>query len=198
MVPLESKDGTNILGWEPQTITPLPKTSFPLADGEKGLVYQTWVNYRSALKQLIREDESEVFDSSYVRLANTAIRIATLAASIDSSNQIEIRHMVMAIEFCEKSRKSLHRLYTRIQAGEGTGPTLEEKILTIARDLRDQGVVAPSQRDFAKWLHMNSVDVLPHLQALAKGGCFKQSPGRQAGSFKFELLEEENDHDDSL
>jgi DNA-binding MarR family transcriptional regulator len=58
--------------------------------------------------------------------------------------------------------------------------------------------MAPSQRDFANRLHMRSIDVLPHLQALAKRGYFKRSPGRQARSFKFELVEEENDHEESL
>jgi hypothetical protein len=190
MCPQTSKDGTNVIGWKPEVAVPLSMCGLHLAGGEMGLVYQTWVKYRSALKQIIREDESEVFDSSYVRLANTAIRIAILAASIDGVSQIEIRHMVMAIEFCEKARLSLHRLYTRIQSGEAA-PTLEEKIIHVARDLRDQGIVAPSQRDFAKWLHMNSVDVLPYLQALVKAGCFKQTAGRQQGSFRFELIEEE-------
>jgi hypothetical protein len=91
------------------------------------------------------------------------------------------------------SGMSLHQLYTRIQAGEGAVPTLEERIIHVARDLRERGIVAPSQRDFGRVLHMNSVDVLPYLQALVKAGCFKQTPGRQQGSFRFELTEEEND-----
>jgi len=195
MVPLSSEDGTKVLGFEPHEIKSLPVTGLSLAEGEGGITYQTWVKYRSALKDIIRADQSEVFDSAYVRLATTVIRIAILAASIDNSAQIEIRHMVMAIEFCEKSRMSLHRLYTRIQAGDAAAPTLEDKILNVARDLREQGKINPTQRDFATFLHMNSVDLLPYLQALAKAGCFKQTPGRQAGSFRFELVEDGDDEE---
>src|SRR5579885_3382020 len=71
---------------------------------------QAWVNYDHALRQMCLKLGHEDFNGSYVRLAETAMRLAVLLASLSNNNHIELRHWAKAQELTEILRANLHEL----------------------------------------------------------------------------------------
>lgn len=102
---------------------------------------QAWVNYDHALRQLCLKLPHEDFNGSYVRLAETAMRIAVLLASLSNDNHIELKHWAKAQELTEILRANLHELYAQVNTSE-VAPTLtktiEEKIIAYCEQNEHQ------------------------------------------------------------
>lgn len=94
--------------------------------------WQAWTNYEYALRQMCLKLPHEDFNGSYVRLAETAMRIAVLLASLSNHNRIELCHWAKAQELAEILRQNLHELYAQINTSDlpqTLTATVEEKIL---------------------------------------------------------------------
>ena len=143
-----------VIGYEPVQDKPLPETSVTLASG----VYEAWVRYRSALKQIIQKLPNQDLDGSYQRLSIKAIRIAALFASLENNNIIEMRHWAKAQEIAERWRKSLHELYSQVNSTEletSYAKRIENDILKYVKKLEEKQ--APTVRDLSRYL--TQVDV---------------------------------------
>lgn len=102
---------------------------------------QAWVNYEHALRQLCIHLPHEDFNGSYVRLAETAMRIAVLLASLSNNNHIELKHWARAQELTEILRANLHELYAQVNTSEivpTLSKTIEEKILAYVEQNEHQ------------------------------------------------------------
>lgn len=102
---------------------------------------QAWINYDYALRQLCLKLPHDDFNGSYVRLAETAMRIAVLLASLSGNNYIELKHWAKAQELTEILRKNLHELYAHVNVADITSTfakTVEEKILDYVEKNQDQ------------------------------------------------------------
>lgn len=133
----------------------LPETSVEFADG----VYEAWVHYRSALKQMVIPVAMKDFRGSYGRLPIKAIRLAALFASLENNNVIEMRHWAKAQEIAERWRKSLHELYRQVNHSElepSYAKRVEEKVLRCVEKLQGQGK-PPTVRDLSRYI--KEVDV---------------------------------------
>jgi len=128
----------------------LPETEISFGSG----VYDAWVRYRSALKKIVKDLPTQDLDGSYQRLSIKAIRIAALFASLENGNVIEMRHWAKAQEIAERWRKSLHELYSQVNAGDDA-PTyakkVEDEILRVVKKLEDQEK-PPTVRDLTRYL----------------------------------------------
>lgn len=117
-------------------------------------VYQAWVNYRSALKQITRNLPTQDLDGSYNRLSIKAIRIAALFASLENGDVIEMRHWAKAQEIAERWRKSLHELYYQVNKphDETTyAKRVEDDILRVVKQLEAKEK-PPTIRDLSRYL----------------------------------------------
>lgn len=124
---------------------------------------QAWINYDHALRQLCRKLPHEDFNGSYVRLAETAMRIAVMLASLSNSNHIELKHWAKAQELTEILRRNLHELYAQVNMGEekpSYAKTVEDKVLAyidkFATEIEDKDKI-PTIRNMSRYL--KSVDV---------------------------------------
>jgi Protein of unknown function (DUF3987) len=140
--------------------------------------YDGWVRYRSALRDMIAKFSNEDLDGSYDRLPIKAIRVATLAASLQGCTEIELRHWALAQEVTESWRTSLHQMYAQVNTQQ-QAETMEDKVLatTLALLEKQQDV---SARDVGRALHKDSRDVSTYLRTLAKEEILEEVKGRQA------------------
>jgi hypothetical protein len=182
ITPKLDKKGEPTAEYEVTQVRPLPEHSLSISDD----AYDTWCRYRSALKQIIKGDESEIFDSSYQRLPIKAIKIAALAASIENAAQIEQRHILIALRFSEKLRTSLHRLYSQITGVTKQGESPEEKILKL---LEKKGAL--TAREVSQYTHSDAQSTLSRLEALKREG--EISSIKQGKKTIYSLLLEENE-----
>ncbi len=165
--------------YEKRTIEERKETKIEVSDE----AYDGWVRYRSALKKMLEGIANEDFDGSYKRLPAKAIRIATLAASLQGSTRIELRHWALAQEVAESWRASLHRMYEQVNNSSNV-ETMEDKVLAATYSLLEKGMESVSARDVGRVLHKDSRDITSYLRTLAKGEELEEIPGRQNPRYK--------------
>jgi uncharacterized protein DUF3987 len=160
LVPATDKRGEVTGEYTVEEVRSLPEQALSLSDE----AYNLWTVYRSTIRGMARNDTSEIFDSAYKRLAMRSVKIAALAASIEESPSIELRHMVIALRFTEKMRESFHRLYSQVfdpLAKESP----EDKILKL---LMQKGPL--TAREVTQLMHTDTQTTIRRLEALVKEG----------------------------
>jgi hypothetical protein len=160
LVPTTDKKGEETNEYMVEEMEPLPEQALSLSDD----AYHLWTNYRSTIRGLARNDPSEMFDSAYKRLAIRAVKIAALAASVEASPSLELRHMVMALRLCEKMRASFHRLYAQVFEPLAQ-ESAEEKILQL---LTQKGPL--TAREITQYMHTATQTTIKRLEILVKEG----------------------------
>lgn len=131
----------------------LPETACTLGK----CVRQAWTNYDYALRHLCLHLGHQDFNGSYVRLAETAMRIAVLLASLSNNNVVELRHWAKAQELTEILRKHLHDLYAQVNAGDlvnTLASTVEERVLAYVEKHQDETDLQkiPTLRNLARYV----------------------------------------------
>jgi hypothetical protein len=160
LVPTTDKKGEETGEYRVEETERLPEEALSLSDD----AYNLWTVFRSTIRGLARNDPSEIFDSAYKRLAIRAVKIAALAASVEVSPSIELRHMVMALRLCEKMRASFHRLYAQVfEPLAKESP--EDKILKL---LKQKGSL--TARDVRHYTNSDAPTTLKRLEALVREG----------------------------
>jgi Protein of unknown function (DUF3987) len=119
------------------TRSPLPSTSVPIdADA-----YQAYVDYRTALREIVSTSNLEDLDGSYVRLPQTALRIAALITSLEDYQSITMPVWSLAQELAEMFRKNLHELYTQVTTRHDEESSLDETLIAYLKTLDEPKTV---------------------------------------------------------
>ena len=94
-------------------------------------VYDAWYAYNDALGDIIAAMPGDDLDGNYTRLADKALRIAMLLASLENDGTIEMRHWARAQQVTECWRRNLHNLYEQVVSPVSTNKVeaLEDKIM---------------------------------------------------------------------
>ncbi len=94
-------------------------------------VYEAFYRYHNALILLTHRNDSQDLDGNYARLAEKALRIAMLLASVSGSTTIEMCHWARAQEIAERWRRNLHALIDQLQGSETQSreAELEDKVM---------------------------------------------------------------------
>src|SRR6266581_64398 len=167
----------------------LPETTIKL-DAD---VYQAWIRYRSALKKIMGELQTEDFDGSYIRLMIKAVRVAALFASLDGSETIKIKHWARAQEIAERWRTSLHQLYYQVnhKAHEPTKEKkIEDEVLRIIEKFKEQNKPAPTIRQFTQYLkNIDSGKLKMVVQDMVRSDVLQEQKDGKAK--RYSLMEEE-------
>jgi hypothetical protein len=94
--------------------------------------YEAYYNYDEALVEIVSESDMTDLDGNYTRLAEKALRISALFASLNGSDQIDLSHWVRAQEIAERWRVGLHELYHQLTERDHSSQiTLEDKVLGV-------------------------------------------------------------------
>lgn len=155
--------------------------------------FSAWKRYRSALKKMISGFKHEDFNGSYQRLAETALRMAILMASLENQNHITIRHWAKAQELAEILRKNLHELYKQVNTDAGSNiARAEEQILEKLQQLSQKGVrsitVAQLKGCYLKSFSLN--DLREIMDNLVKVGLLKKEQTAHAKTGKYALADQ--------
>ncbi len=167
----------------------LPETTIKLDQD----VYQAWIRYRSALKKIMGELQTEDFDGSYIRLMIKAVRVAALFASLDGSETIQLKHWARAQEIAERWRRSLHELYYQVnhKAHEPTKEKkIEDEVLRIIQKFKEQNKPAPTIRQFTqylKWLEVGKLKMT--VSDMVRADILQEQKDGKAK--RYSLIEEE-------
>jgi hypothetical protein len=123
--------------------------------------------YHDGLLESIEDFKIHDLDGNYARMAEKALRVAMLLASVSGSNRIELKHWARAQAITERWRAGLHSLFAQINQ---LPPSLErEKEEAVLRILRKMGpATAAEVARFVRGLSGNETSRL--LDGLVNAG----------------------------
>lgn len=129
-------------------------------------VLDAFYTYHEALLDLIEAGVSADLDGNYTRLAEKALRIAMLLASLENDGRIELRHWARAQQITESWREMLHHLVDQLaQAEPSADSVLEERVITLLE--RQPSWTA---RDVGRHLHISTAEATHMLESLVRAG----------------------------
>lgn len=101
-------------------------------------VYDAWYRYADAMADILQVLGTNDLDGNYTRMADKALRIAMLLASLENEGRIEMRHWARAQQIAECWRRNLHNLYEQITEDVSSNKleALEDKIM---REIAERG-----------------------------------------------------------
>jgi DNA-binding PadR family transcriptional regulator len=130
-------------------------------------VLDAFYRYHDALQSLLALTTKTDLDGNYTRLAEKALRVAMLLASLENNGQIELRHWARAQQIAEDWRRSLHHLVDQLDEGEPSAErTIEDKIIELFEQHNEltARMVAKNIRDLA------SGEAAQYLDRLERAG----------------------------
>jgi Protein of unknown function (DUF3987) len=149
---------------------PLPETVYTMTPA----VTEAFYRYDIALRRMTIGMGHQDLDGNYGRLANKALRVAGLLASLEDergTHTIQLPSWYRGQSIAERWRASLHRLIGQVQSGtEDTREAQAEE--AIIKNVRTYG--ASTVRDIARRTHIPTVDVNRHVTALVQSGALKE------------------------
>jgi hypothetical protein len=148
---------------------PLPEVVYQLSDA----VWRAYYRYDRALLALASQAANQDLDGSYGRLANKALRIAGLLASLDDkagAHQVELRHWYRGQQIAERWRASLHRLMAQLDEdiAQSRAAKVEGQIVRI---VKKHGAL--SVREIGQRTGIPHGEVLKTIDALQQVGVFE-------------------------
>jgi len=130
--------------------------------------FEAFYKYHDALRMIMINNLNQDLDGNYSRLAEKALRIAALFASISGSDCIEPAHLAKAQGIIERWRVGLHEVYRQVnERNNGQTKTRvkdmshEEQIL---RAVRMKGIA--NQREIAQFTTLKMEVVTPTIARL--------------------------------
>lgn len=95
-------------------------------------VVESYYRYHDALGDLASNSENHDLDGNYSRMAEKALRIASLLAGVNGANGIELAHWARAQAITERWRGGLHELYRQLnEAGYSEERNIEDRLLSV-------------------------------------------------------------------
>lgn len=160
---------------------------------EESGVYEAHEAYHAALVEIGLECGLDSrLDSSYARLADIALKVAMLLASLENNNQMTLAHWYRGQQFAERCRKSLHCLIFQLDAGSNAlehhpgYDQLDDAVMDVLTKKLPRGEKA-SARQIAQWGNTllrkaGSPEVRKILDELVDGGgnVVREGNGRAA------------------
>ncbi len=116
-------------------VEPLDPVVCTLGEGVKEAFY----TYHDDLLEMAQGNNLPDLDASYARLAEKALRVAMLVASLENDNHVEQVHWSLGRTIAEDWRADLDALYDQMAPASGGGippapePSLEERLISILR-----------------------------------------------------------------
>lgn len=127
VIAMRDKDG-NPTGSHKVEVTPGQPETLELAPD----VFEGFYLYNDALLDLLEHNTNHDLDGNYARMAEKALRVALLLASLTESPRVEFQHWARAQAIAEEWRAGLHRLYVQInEPPPSQEEENEEKLLNI-------------------------------------------------------------------
>ncbi len=114
---------------------PLREQRIVLADG----VFDAWYRYNDALVDIVQQSSYTDLDGNYTRLAEKALRIAMLIASLENDGILEMTHWARAQQIAESWRQNLHNLYDQVVNDALTASRTEAMEDKIMRTIAERG-----------------------------------------------------------
>ena len=97
-------------------------------------IHDAYYTYDDYLLDLIKDQESHDLDGNYTRLAEKALRIAMIFASLEGCEQIGHNHWKKAQKITDSWREDLHELYEQInQPSPSKERENEENVIRIVK-----------------------------------------------------------------
>ncbi len=125
-------------------------------------VYEAYYRYDDALREIAQSNVNSDLDGNYMRLAEKALRIAMLLASIDNHGHIQMRHWARSQQIAERWRVSLHALIDQLQnvADVSREAELEDKVIRVLQqhgsvtvnDIRKNALRTASSQELSRIL----------------------------------------------
>jgi hypothetical protein len=130
-----------------QVVSSADWVSAPCILGEG--VYDAFYRYQEALLDIVEMHHNHDLDGNYVRLAEKALRVAMLLASLENDGGIELRHWARAQAIAERWRANLHALYQQVnESSPFQAVPVEDKVLDVVERLKE-----PTAREVAQMIH---------------------------------------------
>lgn len=145
-------------------ITPAPGQRCTLGPG----VYDSFYAYGDAMIITVYESGQRDLAGNYARLAEKALRVAMLLASLENQGRIEIRHWAKAQQIAEGWRSDLHSLVDALSAS--AEPSREHDTEGKVIRLLERGTPMTA-REVGQFAHVSSAEaqqVLEHLTRLGE------------------------------
>jgi hypothetical protein len=148
---------------------PVPELTYQLSEG----VWQAYYRYDKALLALASQAANQDLDGSYGRLANKALRIAGLLASMEDDDHtkiLQLRHWYRGQQIAERWRAALHRLITQLDEDvtQSRAAKVEGQIMRI---VKKHGAL--SVREIGQRTGIPHGEVLKMIDALQQAGVFE-------------------------
>ncbi len=140
-------------------------------------VMEAFYAYHDDLLEMAQGNNLPDLDASYARLAEKALRVAMLVASLENDNHIELSHWSLGHTIAEVWRADLHALYEQLRSAPSNTlepqprpePTLEERLITIVR--RHPDLTANRIAHFVRGLSV--LEAQDKLAELVYSGCLE-------------------------
>lgn len=163
-------------------ITPQP----PVALNYSQDVYDAFYSYHDGLLDILSKTDNHDLDGNYSRMAEKALRIATLLASLDGKECITMPYWARAQAIAEDWRAGLHQLYWQInEPPPSQNEEYEEKLLQIIK--KHGPATAADAARFVRGLSSGEVSRL--LDGMVDAGEL-QANKTQKGTKRYELSKE--------
>jgi hypothetical protein len=141
-------------------------------------VFEAFYAYHDCLLDLVNTNGNHDLDGNYARLAEKALRVSVLLASVMDCNQVEMKHWARAQSITERWRIGLHELYQQInEPNQSEERENEERILEIVRKL--EGATAA---EAARYMHVSSSEAARLLDSLVNVGVLEVEKTTRKGT----------------
>lgn len=147
-------------------------------------------NYDDALLDILQSGSitNNDLDGNYARLAEKALRVAALLASLDGKDSITLEYWARAQGIAETWRVGLHRLYNQINMpGQSQASENEERILSIIQEKKN-----PTRRELQQYSKLSYKDIEFTLSDLIKAEEIEESINGKAKRYILKSRSVEN------
>jgi hypothetical protein len=145
-------------------------------------VADAFYRYNDALLDIAAQSQHEDLDGNYARLAEKALRVAMLLASISNGGAITLKHWARAQLIAEEWRAGLHAAFAQVNEVEpSVAAQMEEKLTEVVTRLAARadkaGGPLPTAADATRYIRgLSSGDAQRYLEGLAKAGALQAMP----------------------
>lgn len=130
-------------------------------------VKEAFYCYHDGLLDLVDKSDNHDLDGNYARLAEKALRVSILLASVSGSG-LSMAHWARSQEITERWRSGLHQLYSQInEPGPSAEREAEERLLVILNKLGGAATAAEAARYMR---NLSSAEAARLLDGLADAG----------------------------
>ena len=126
-------------------------------------VKDAYYRYDGALRKLLEQIGIPDFDGSYGRLAEKALRVAALFASLEGGSTIKMKHWAKAQAIAERWRRNLHEAYKQVNQA-----TQEKKSMSEIEKVRSAFIekTNPTKREIEQYTGFSAAEVEQILEKL--------------------------------